>query len=252
MRTYTARIMWCVLLIAAASCESEHSGPVVEGWPANPTESSCGDVKGVYGFASQMPRELRTCALDRDCTQVSGTFECADKNVKVVTCAGMPVSRGNEDAGKAFKESLEAAWCAQLQCRDFGSTPSCLATHSRCVSGVCEQTTDAGVTGTCSPLTACVDGAPTLVADVCIRSAQEAVANPSAGLYRVCLADDRGRLLLAILTGDQIVTNAGWTHSAYGNGLVASTLSAADEARCTQAKLALSTADAGSSVCGAF
>lgn len=128
------------------------------------------------------------------------------------------------------------------------SVPGCDDGEDRRDARLDSGVADAGI---CATVTMCLDGAPTQVDDVCIGLAIPTGMNPSAGLYHVCQVDPRGRLLLFVLRGDQVVTNSGWTHSASGNGLVPSTLSAADEARCTQARAALSAADAGVAVCRA-
>lgn len=51
---------------------------------------------------------------------------------------------------------------------------------------------------------------------------------PSSGLHVVCLVSPEGALYNAWVQGSSVIEGTGWTHSAYGNGLVPSTLSEAD------------------------
>lgn len=83
----------------------------------------------------------------------------------------------------------------------------------------------------CFLATVCVDGlVPEEWAAVCVSASTDLV---SAAVYKVCVVDGRGVLGVLQLRGDQRVLNAGWTHSAYGNGNIASTLSPQDEVKCS-------------------
>lgn len=91
----------------------------------------------------------------------------------------------------------------------------------------------------CTRRTLCKDGIRIDVDGLCSRELygkSDGVA--SAGLYHVCIVDPSGTLYTSVWRGDVIVTSPGWTHSPWSNGLVSSTLSASDEARCTAAKAA--------------
>ncbi|MET0343771.1 MAG: hypothetical protein ABW252_22345 [Polyangiales bacterium] len=82
------------------------------------------------------PRALRSCATDRDCTAVSGVFECPDRNVRVVACSQVPVATGNEEAGLAFRQSVLAELCPRTA-PNCNATAGCAATTLRCIAGSC-------------------------------------------------------------------------------------------------------------------
>jgi hypothetical protein len=70
----------------------------------------------------------------------------------------------------------------------------------------------------------------------------------SAGLYFVCIVDPNGTLFYSSQWGgDFVVSSPRWTVSGWSNGLVPSTLSEVDGARCRTAKAARP--DAGTGVC---
>jgi hypothetical protein len=76
-----------------------------------------------------------------------------------------------------------------------------------------------------------------VVAGVC--AVEGLPSHPGAGIWEPCLVGPDGSLYVAWVGGtEEIKAPAGWTHSAYGLQL-ASTLSSADEARCSQAKAVL-------------
>ncbi len=66
---------------------------------------------------------------------------------------------------------------------------------------------------------------------ICLR--ETLPETPSSGLYPVCLVSPDGDLFAAQVGGSKVVEGSDWSHCAYG--LVASTLSEADEVRCNKA-----------------
>ncbi len=84
---------------------------------------------------------------------------------------------------------------------------------------------------------ACVDGGYVPWQNICVYSVTEV---PSAGLYQVCVVDDHGNAGLVMIRGDRAIANRGWTHSAYGNGLFASTLTDAGMQQCSEITARLS------------
>ncbi|MDB4973436.1 MAG: hypothetical protein JWN48_1777 [Myxococcaceae bacterium] len=91
---------------------------------------------------------------------------------------------------------------------------------------------DAGAA--CAPLSACSEGKPSLLYNVCVTGTASGAASAEA----TCLVDSNGVLYLVALASGQAVVNRGFTQSAGSTG---STLSAADEQRCAEARAALST-----------
>jgi hypothetical protein len=96
----------------------------------------------------------------------------------------------------------------------------------------------------------CKDGVATSVSEVCFLEGYGQGTEASAAVYRVCLVDPSGTLYVTRLRGDYVLTTPGWTHSAYSTGLVRSTLSPADDARCFT--LLWDGGDAGTGRCGQF
>lgn len=95
---------------------------------------------------------------------------------------------------------------------------------------------------------ACLESKAALPDSVCARGSDP----PSSGLHPTCLVSPDGKMFHVALRGDLRIFGEGWTHSAYGMGVVESTLSAADEARCsssTGVSQVFLGADAGESWC---
>ncbi len=77
--------------------------------------------------------------------------------------------------------------------------------------------------------------APTSLADLCPH--ETSPANPSSGLYTVCVVGPDGKIYLTVLGGSVGIDGDGWTSSGYSNGTFPSTLSPEDQQRCQDALL---------------
>lgn len=108
----------------------------------------------------------------------------------------------------------------------------CALAVSGCSSGDVDADSSQANVENCSDMRVCVDHMRVTWMGVCVASSAE---EASAGLHTICLVNDKGDLGVAQVRGDKVVTNARWTHSSYGTGAVASTLSPDNEARCTEA-----------------
>jgi len=95
----------------------------------------------------------------------------------------------------------------------------------------------------------CHDGVREQVDGLCIRTFYGWTdREQNETRYYVCVVDPNGNLYTWDVLGNALVTSPGWTHSAWGSGLVRSNLSATDEARCTAA-YQVRTVDGNSATC---
>ena len=110
-------------------------------------------------------------------------------------------------------------------------------------------------TGGCVPIigrqycasSSCFGELEEIPGDVCATEPEV----PSSGRYVVCLMSPDGVLYHADVYGGYTIQGEGWSHSAYGNGLVSSTLTPEASQLCseTMSISPLALTDAGESYC---
>jgi hypothetical protein len=167
------------------------------------------------------------CRVDADCTTVSSGSVCND------SCSEYPLSKAAAISVEAAQDAIANGLCKSykadgcqfiaLPCAGPDGEIACLGNL------VCALVRRSGPD--CISQQVCVDGKSQPWSDVCWQSATDL---PNASIGVVCLVNDKGVMALTMTGTDRAVTNQGWAHSAYW--LFPSTLSPADEAKCSEQK----------------
>jgi hypothetical protein len=230
-------------LLLATGCASAHQDPPREtdagsgGMLDSASAPSCEQRQQlVKGRLDQVASAAdRVCQVDNDCRRVSASLRCAD------ACSEYTLSEAGERELEAARSRLELDVCTAFEadgCKSLALPCEPLAGSPRCFAGDCLRAD----TVTCGATSVCVisedGGMPRLVPQriESLCTGQLLPQKASAGLYQVCLVGPDGSLFLTIAGGSNSYEMDGFTHSAYGGGNIHSTLSPADEPRCTEIK----------------
>lgn len=124
---------------------------------------------------------------------------------------------GDEPTGSSGLTSQSSGGCVPIVGRQYCASSSCFGELADLPGGVCAVEPDV----------------------------------PSSSRYVVCLMSPDGVLYHAFVYGASSIQGDGWSHSAYGNGLVPSTLTPSESELCSQtmAISPLALTDAGESYC---